>query len=115
MDEVTGGWRKLRDEELHNLYFSPNIIRMIKSKEEIEWACSPHGSKEKYIQNFGSKPKVQLGRPICRWETKIKNKINSVGDVDWINPNTDKKNLRDFVNTVVNLQAISNVENIFNI
>ncbi|PNF23443.1 hypothetical protein B7P43_G09115 [Cryptotermes secundus] len=29
-DEVTGGWRKLRNEELHNLYSSPSIIRMIK-------------------------------------------------------------------------------------
>jgi hypothetical protein len=29
---VTGGWRKLHDEELHNLYSSPNIIRMIKSR-----------------------------------------------------------------------------------
>jgi hypothetical protein len=29
-DEVTGGWRKLHDEELRELYFSPNIIRMIK-------------------------------------------------------------------------------------
>jgi hypothetical protein len=31
-DEVTGGWRKLRNEELHNLYSSPSIITMIKSK-----------------------------------------------------------------------------------
>jgi hypothetical protein len=31
-DEVTGGWRK---QELHNLYSSPNIIRMIKSKRMI--------------------------------------------------------------------------------
>jgi hypothetical protein len=31
-DEVTGGWRKLHNEELHNLYSSPSIIRMIKSK-----------------------------------------------------------------------------------
>jgi hypothetical protein len=29
-DEVTGDWRKLHNEELHTLYFSPNIIRMIK-------------------------------------------------------------------------------------
>jgi hypothetical protein len=29
-DEVTGGWRKLHNEELHNLYSSPNIIRIIK-------------------------------------------------------------------------------------
>jgi hypothetical protein len=31
-DEVTGGWRKLHNEELHNLYSSPDIIRMIKSR-----------------------------------------------------------------------------------
>jgi hypothetical protein len=30
-DEMTGGWRKLHNEELHNLYSSPSIIRMIKS------------------------------------------------------------------------------------
>jgi hypothetical protein len=29
-DEVIGGWRKLHNEELHNLYFSPSIIRIIK-------------------------------------------------------------------------------------
>jgi hypothetical protein len=31
-DEVTGDWRKLHNEELHNLYSSPDIIRMIKSR-----------------------------------------------------------------------------------
>jgi hypothetical protein len=31
-DEVTGGWRKLHNEELHNLYSSPSIITMIKSR-----------------------------------------------------------------------------------
>jgi hypothetical protein len=36
-DEVTGGWRKLHNDELHNLYFSPSIIRMIKSKR-MRWA-----------------------------------------------------------------------------
>jgi hypothetical protein len=36
-DEVTGGWRKLHNEELHNLYPSPNIIRMIKSRI-MRWA-----------------------------------------------------------------------------
>jgi hypothetical protein len=33
--EVTGGWRKLNTEEFHNLYFSPNIIGMIKSRVMI--------------------------------------------------------------------------------
>jgi hypothetical protein len=31
-DEVTGGWRKFRNEELHKFYFSPNIIRMMKDE-----------------------------------------------------------------------------------
>jgi hypothetical protein len=31
-DDVAGDWRKLHNEELHNLYSSPNIIRMIKSR-----------------------------------------------------------------------------------
>jgi hypothetical protein len=36
-DEVTGGWRKLHNEELHNLYSSPSIIRIIKSMR-MRWA-----------------------------------------------------------------------------
>jgi hypothetical protein len=36
-DEVRGEWRKLHNEELHNLYSSPNIIRMIESKR-MRWA-----------------------------------------------------------------------------
>jgi hypothetical protein len=35
-DEVTGGWRKLHNEELHNMYSSPSIIRMIKSRR-MRW------------------------------------------------------------------------------
>jgi hypothetical protein len=36
-DEVTGGWRKLHNQELHNLYSSPSIIRMSKSRR-MRWA-----------------------------------------------------------------------------
>jgi hypothetical protein len=36
-DEVTGGWRELYNEELHNLYTSPSIIRMIMSRR-MRWA-----------------------------------------------------------------------------
>jgi hypothetical protein len=36
-DEVTGDWRKLSNNELHNLYSSPSIIRMIKSRR-MRWA-----------------------------------------------------------------------------
>jgi hypothetical protein len=43
-DEVAGGWRKLHNEELHNLYSSPSIIRMIKSKT-MGRTCSTHRSR----------------------------------------------------------------------
>jgi hypothetical protein len=36
-DEMVGGWRKLHNEELHNLYFPPDMIRLIKSMR-MRWA-----------------------------------------------------------------------------
>jgi hypothetical protein len=47
-DEVTGGWRKPHNEELHNLYSSPSIIRMIKSRG-MGRACSTNGGEEECI------------------------------------------------------------------
>jgi hypothetical protein len=47
---VTGDWRKLHNEELHSVYFSPNIIRMMKSSR-MGWAChaARMGSREIHI------------------------------------------------------------------
>jgi hypothetical protein len=49
-NEVTRGWRKLHNEELHNLYSSPNIIKMIKSRR-MKWAehVIRNGGEEEYI------------------------------------------------------------------
>jgi hypothetical protein len=65
-DEVTGGWRKLHNEELHNLYSSPSIIRMIKSKR-TRWAghLTRMGEKRNayrilVVKSEGNRP---LGRP----------------------------------------------------
>jgi hypothetical protein len=45
-DEVSGGWRKLHNEELDNLYSSPDIIRIIKSRR-VRWAGHVAGKEEK--------------------------------------------------------------------
>jgi len=53
-DEVTGEWRKLHNEELNDLYSSPNIVRVITlGKNEMSWACSVHGGDERRVQDFG--------------------------------------------------------------
>jgi hypothetical protein len=54
--EVTGDWRKLHKEELHNLYSSPSIIRMIKSRR-MRWAryTVRMGEKRNVYKSFGGK------------------------------------------------------------
>jgi hypothetical protein len=65
-DEVTGEWRKLHSEELHNLYSSPDIIRQVKSRR-MGWAghVARMGEERKVYKVLVGKPegKRPLGRP----------------------------------------------------
>jgi len=51
-EEVAEGWRRLYNEELHNLHTLPAVITVTKSRSV---RCSIHGRDEKCIQNFGQK------------------------------------------------------------
>jgi hypothetical protein len=83
-DEVTGDWRKLR-EELNDLY-STNIIRVIKSRR-MRWAehIAHMGERSGAYRVLVGKPdgKRPLGRPRRRWEVNIKMYLQEVGWEAW--------------------------------
>jgi hypothetical protein len=60
-DEVTGEWRKLHSEELHNLYSSPDIIRQVKSRR-MRWAghVARMGEEKKVYNHFDSPSPITL-------------------------------------------------------
>jgi hypothetical protein len=70
-DEVTGEWRKLHSEELHNLYSSSDIIRQVKSRR-MRWAVhvAHMGEVRKLHKVLVGKPEVRrpLGRPRSGWK-----------------------------------------------
>jgi hypothetical protein len=88
-DGVPGGWKKLYNEELHNLYSSPSIIRLIKSRR-MRWAghVARMGEKRNVYRLLVGKPegKRPLGRPRRMWIDNIKMDILEIGVsvVDWI-------------------------------
>jgi hypothetical protein len=51
--EVRGEWRRLHNEELNDLYCSPNIVRAIKSESVMGGACSMYWGEERHTQGFG--------------------------------------------------------------
>jgi hypothetical protein len=110
-DEVKEDWRKLHKEELHNLYASPNIIRMIKSRRMIwAWHVARMGEEEKKTayRILVEKPegKRPLGRPRCRWVDNIKIDLREIGWVcmDSIDVAQDSDQWRALVITVMKLR-----------
>jgi hypothetical protein len=107
---VTGGWRKLHNEELHNLYSSISRIRIIKSRR-MRWAehVALMGEKRNVYRLLVGKPeeKRPIGRPIRSWIDNIKMDLLEIGlnVVDWIGLAQDRYSWRALVNSVMNLRV----------
>jgi hypothetical protein len=109
-DEVTGGWTKLRNEELHKLNSSLSIIIMIKARR-MRWAgyVARMMAKRRAYMLLVGKPeeKRPLRRPRRRWVDNIRIDLREIGwdGMDWIDLSEDRDQWRALVNTVMNLRV----------
>ena len=109
-DEVTGEWRRLHNEDLSDLYSSPNIVRVIKSRR-MRWAghVARMGAERGAYRVLVGKPegKRPLGRPRRRWVDNIRMDLQEVGCgyVDWIGLVQDMDRWRTLVSAVMNLRV----------
>jgi hypothetical protein len=108
-DEVTGEWRKLHNEELHNLYSSPDIIRHVKSRR-MRWAghVAHMGEERKVYKVLVGKPegKRPLGRPRRRWEDGIRMDLGEIG-LGGVGLSQDRDRWRAVVSAVMNLRVLA--------
>jgi len=109
-DEVTEEWRRLHNEELNDLYSSPNIVRVIKSRR-MRWAghVARMGEESGVYRVLVGKPegKRLLGRPRRRWVDNIRIDLQEVGCgyMDWIGLAQDRDRWRTLVSAVMNLSV----------
>jgi hypothetical protein len=88
-EEVVGGWRRLHSEELHNLYASPNIIRVIRLRRmRLEGQVERMGAVRNAYNILVGKPegKRPLERPRLRWEDNLRTDLREIKweGVDWM-------------------------------
>jgi hypothetical protein len=109
---VTGEWRKFHNEELHNLYSLPDIIRQVKSRR-MRWMghVARMGQEREVCKVLVGKPegKRPLGRPRRRWEDGIRMDLREIGlgDVYWIRLAQGRDRWQSVVSAVMNLRVLA--------
>jgi hypothetical protein len=109
-DEITGEWGELHNEEIDDLYFSPNRVRGIKSRR-MKWDghVARMGKRRGEYRFLVGNPegKTPLGRLGRRWEDNIKIDLQEVrcGDMDWSDVAQDRDSWRALVIAVMNLRV----------
>jgi len=108
--EVTGEWRRLHNEELNNVYSSPNIVWVIKSRRmrlvgHVTRMGEERGAYRVLVRKTeGKRP---LGRPRRRWVNDIRMDLQEVGCgyMDWIGLAQYRDRWRTLVSAVMNLRV----------
>jgi hypothetical protein len=103
-------WRKLHNDELHDVYSSPNIVRVIKSRR-MRWAghvARMGEGRDVYRVSVGRPEGKRLpGKPRRRWKDNIKTDLREIGidGANWIQLAQDRVQWRACGNTVMNLRV----------
>ncbi|KDR21913.1 hypothetical protein L798_00464, partial [Zootermopsis nevadensis] len=102
--EGDGSWRKLHNDELHDLYSSPDISRRMRWAGHVARMDGTSGVHRVLVgKPEGKRP---LGRPRRRWEDNLRRDLWEIGvEVDWILSAQDRVRWRALVNSVKNLRV----------